>query len=101
MGKSAAASNPSSCAVHLLQAVGGLLLPAAILWMVEGQMRALELRRWLHEQQQQQQADGAGEAPAEPEPASDWLQLVPRHVLLAWLLGSACVLWLLMEAVLL
>lgn len=87
---------------RLMQAVGGVLLPLALLWAIEERLRCREVCA-LQQQRRQQQAALAGSEGAQQEALGPCRSPQPltAATLVSWVACSAWVLWATLGSILL
>ena len=84
----------------LLQTSWGVLLPIALLWAWEERLRARELKLWRQQPVVQEVSAATARQPQLQAQCSQDLPL-PFPIMAAWVVGTAWLLWLLLEVTIL
>ncbi len=83
---------------HALQVTGGVLLPTLVLWLWEDRLRTRHLQLLIGQQSQQQ---GRQQRETGHSQVAPGVKPMPTTVALGWFAGTAWLLWLLLEALVL
>lgn len=78
-----------------------MLLPTLLLWLWEERLRTRELQRVIRQQELQEQEQGGQRPGPRPGQLPPGAKPLPAAAALGWFAGTAWLLWLLLEALML